>query len=234
MKCPSAQVPIIDTKLKLFMHHNHSVLYSFRRCPYAMRARLALVYAGIDVELREVRLANKPQALLEVSAKATVPVLVLDDGRIIDESLDIMLWALKQNDPEHWLAESKEQQAMTQNLIHENDFEFKIHLDHYKYSDRFLDYAAEHYRNQGEQFILKLEQQLNGQSYLTANHATLADYAIYPFIRQFAYVDKAWFDQAAYPKLRKWLNNFLDSQLFHTTMKKYEVWEMDKEPVFFP
>lgn len=216
------------------MHHSHPVLYSFRRCPYAMRARLALLYTGIKVELREVALTSKPQALLDASAKATVPVLIEEDDHVIDESLDIMLWALKQNDPDHWLAESTELQSLTQNLIQENDSEFKIHLDHYKYSDRFPQHSAAEYRKRGQAFLTTLETQLNQQRYLIGDHATLADYAIFPFIRQFAHVDKTWFDQAAYPQLQLWLSNFLDSALFQTSMKKYEPWNRDDDALFFP
>ena len=214
--------------------HSYPVLYSFRRCPYAMRARLALVYAGIKVELREVQLANKPQALLAASAKATVPVLVLDDDSIIDESLDIMRWALSQHDPDHWLTESLDKQTLTETLIQHNDVEFKTQLDHYKYSDRFPQHTSEQYRKRGEVFLAALERQLNQQQYLIGDHATLADYAIFPFIRQFAHVDKNWFDQAAYPRLQKWLSNLLESPLFVTSMNKYAVWNTDDTAKLFP
>lgn len=216
------------------MNHAYPVLYSFRRCPYAIRARMALVNSGIKVELREVLLSDKPEAMLEASTKGTVPVLVLDNSRVIDESLDIMLWALNQNDPQHWLTESKQQQLLTKSLIHENDFEFKTHLDHYKYSDRFPEYSTEEYRSQGERFLRKLERQFNNRPFLLGHHATLVDYAIIPFIRQFAHVDKPWFDQAPYPKLQQWLRFFLQSPTFHTTMRKYTVWKIANKPVIFP
>lgn len=195
---------------------------------------MALVYAGISVELREILLSNKPEAMLAASAKATVPVLVLNDSSIIDESLDIMLWALNQNDPDHWLSESTEQRLQTESLIHENDFEFKTHLDHYKYSERFPQHSVETYRSRGEQFLQKLEIQLKHQPFILGNRATLVDYAIFPFIRQFAHVDKAWFDEAPYPKLQKWLDYFLESPQFHITMAKYATWNTTDNPTFFP
>lgn len=195
---------------------------------------MALVYAGITVELREILLSNKPEAMLEASAKATVPVLVLNDSTTIDESLDIMLWALNQNDPDHWLTESTEQRLLTESLIHENDFIFKTHLDHYKYSERFPPHSKEEYRHRGEQFLQKLELQLQHQSFLLGDRATLVDYAIFPFIRQFAHVDKAWFDESPYPKLQKWLSYFLESPSFQLTMTKFGAWNTTDKATYFP
>ncbi len=196
------------------------LLYTFRRCPYAMRARLALVYADIGVEYREIELRNKPQAMLAVSPKATVPVLQLESGQIIDESLDIMLWALKQHDPNGWL--THQTQALA--LIDENDTTFKGWLDKYKYADRFPEYSQTYYREQAERFLQKLETHLEEHTFLLDNHPTLVDFALFPFVRQFAFVDKAWFDQAPCPKLQAWLNFHLESKLFEEIMVKRPIW----------
>ncbi len=185
-----------------------------------MRARFALIYAGIQLEHREILLKNKPQAMLDVSPKGTVPVLVLEDVQVIDESLEIMLWALQQHDPQGWLRCQEE--ALT--LIENNDNAFKPWLDKYKYADRFPEYSQNDYRLQAEFFLQKLEQQLCQFTFLFGNQPTLADFAIFPFIRQFAFVDKAWFDKAPYPKLQTWLNTHLESSLFEKVMHKHPVW----------
>lgn len=190
------------------------ILYSFRRCPYAIRARMALKYSGIAVEIREVKLNNKPQQMLDYSAKGTVPVLILDNDKVIDESLDIMLWAISQHDSNNWRVEGFEQ------LIDENDNVFKKHLDQYKYSIRYPEHSKEYYRQQGEIFLQQLEQRLEKHKYLLCEQITIADVAIFPFIRQYAHVDKQWFDQTPYRQLQSWLNEFLQSDLFHAVMKK--------------
>ena len=195
------------------------VLYTFRRCPYAMRARMAISYAGIDVDQREIALKNKPQAMLAVSSKGTVPVLILADETVIDESLDIMLWALQQNDPDGWL-----DCILPSVLIKENDGTFKQWLDQYKYADRYPQQPAVFYREQGELFLQQLEMALTQHHHLAGNHPSLIDYAIFPFIRQFALVDNDWFDQAHYPRLRQWLDTYLDSNLFSTIMIKYPLY----------
>ncbi|GAB6140372.1 glutathione S-transferase [Methylosoma difficile] len=196
------------------------ILYTFRRCPYAMRARLALAYAGISVEIREIELKNKPQALRDLSPKATVPVLQLPDGKVLEESLDIMHWALAQHDPAHWLADI--QSAKT--LITWNDGDFKYYLDRYKYADRHPEYSADHYRRQGEFFLAELESRLQVTPWLLGDHCTLADAAIFPFIRQFAAVDEQWFAAADYPAVQQWLQKWLDSALFAAVMDKYPAW----------
>ena len=208
---------------------NHPILFSFRRCPYAMRARLAIARAGVAVELREVELRNKPQAMLNASPKGTVPVLVLPSGQVIDESLDIMQWALAINDPQDWLNTQTEAHA----LISYNDNEFKYYLDRYKYADRYPEYSAEHYRNQGELFLTKLEALLQKTAFLLGEHFGLADAAIVPFIRQFAAVDSNWFPTAPYPRLQAWLQDFLDSALFNGVMQKYQPWEHGMPAVIF-
>ena len=194
-------------------------LYSFRRCPYAIRARMAIKYSQINIELHEVDLKNKPQAMLLASPKATVPVLILNHGEVIDESMDIIHWALSQYDPDHWLPAS-ETNAETQQLITENDTVFKPHLDHYKYADRHPQHPVEYYRAQGELFLIKLENRLKAHRYLLGPDIKIADISIFPFIRQFAYVDKNWFDQAPYPHLQVWLEALLGSELFGSVMEK--------------
>ncbi len=199
------------------------ILYSFRRCPYAMRARLAIAYAGVTVELREIELRNKPQAMLLISPKGTVPVLQLENGKVLDESLVIMLWALQQNDPEHWLKAAGLDHAKA--LIRRNDEPFKYYLDRYKYADRYPAYSELYYRQQAELFLADLESLLTQSAYLCGEHFSLADAAILPFIRQFCAVDPAWFKASPYPALRQWLNHFLASSLFKQVMTKYPYWQ---------
>lgn len=205
------------------------ILYSFRRCPYAMRARVAIVASGIQVELREVVLKNKPQELLDISAKATVPVLLTTDNTVIDESLDIMRWALEQSDPDNWLRNINDE------FIANNDGEFKHWLDRYKYADRYPEQSEQYYRQQGETTLLTLEQQLEKTSYLSADNISFTDIAIFPFIRQFAHADLEWFQQSAYPKLRQWLKTFIESTLFQNAMYKYSAWQPEQtETTLFP
>lgn len=194
------------------------ILYSYRRCPYAMRARMALDDAGIAVEIREVSLKQKPPHMLLVSPKGTVPVMVLPDGRVLEQSLDIMRWALQQRDASSWLDCDMEQAML---LVAENDGTFKQHLDRYKYADRFPEYPSEHYRAQGEIFLAKLEQYLQGDDFLLGDAIRFADIAIFPFIRQFAAVDPVWFESACYPRLKLWLQYFIESELFQRIMVKY-------------
>lgn len=198
------------------------ILYSFRRCPYAIRARMALHYAGIQVELREVLLKDKPASMLSASSKGTVPVLIFPDGRVLDESFDVMRWALEQSDSDHWWL--KEFEAEINELIQWNDGEFKQHLDHYKYFERYPEHPMEFYRAQAEEFLTALEQRLSVEKYLLGKNISIADIAIFPFIRQFAFADKRWFDVSPYPKLQSWLDEFLESNLFLSIMEKYPVW----------
>ncbi|GFO71256.1 glutathione S-transferase [Bathymodiolus japonicus methanotrophic gill symbiont] len=210
-----------------------AILYSFRRCPYAMRARMALQYSGVKVNLREVELKNKPQQLLQYSAKGTVPVLVLTGGFIIDESRDIMYWALAKNDPDNWIPRANIEEARNQidRLLDENDFNFKSWLDRYKYSDRYPEQTAEYYRHQGEQFLASLEFRLSKHRFLMGDNISMADIGIFPFIRQFAFVDKDWFYQSDYPYLHAWLDYFLQSELFNRIMKKYPAWTEVSAPI---
>ncbi|AZC81952.1 glutathione S-transferase [Pseudomonas chlororaphis] len=197
-----------------------NTLYSFRRCPYAMRARLALRYSGVPLEIVEVSLKAKPAAMLALSPKGTVPVLNAD-GRVIDESLDIMRWALAQHDPQDWLLKDDgPAQQRIEALIAENDQLFKLHLNRYKYAERYPEQPMEHYRGQGELFLQQLDELLSQHDYLLADHPSLADMALAPFVRQFAHVDREWFAQTPYRNLQRWLQRFLESEMFTQVMAK--------------
>ncbi len=199
------------------------ILYSFRRCPYAMRARMALEYAGIERDLREIELKNKPAHMLEISPKGTVPVLSLPCGRIIDESFEIMIWAVSEHDPEHWLPDMHRFDVY--DLIERNDTLFKPQLDRYKYPNRYPDEDCSGARDKAMVFLNDLNARLSNNNALSGNKTTLADIAIFPFIRQFANVDKNWSDtQQNLKPLQKWLDCHLNSDLFQTIMKKHPVW----------
>lgn len=209
------------------------ILYSFRRCPYAIRARLTLKYSGIPVELREVILADKPEEMLQASPKGTVPVLILEDGTILEESLDIMNWALNHNDPDNWLVNDDTTVEKIKQLIDINDGPFKQHLDHYKYAVRFPEHSAEYYRDQADDYLGNLNSQLKGSSYLFGDQLSFVDIAIFPFIRQFAFVDKKWFDNNDYHELQSWLKSMLEMQLFADVMQKYSQWKPGDETIVF-
>ncbi len=203
------------------------ILYSFRRCPYAMRARLALCVAGIACELREVKLSNKPPELIAASPKATVPVLILSDGTVIDESIDIMRWALALNDPQDWLSGDDRE------LIDRIDFLFKDHLDRYKYPTRYDDCDPKEHRAAGLEILKELDTRLAGQPYLCGDKPSLADMATFTFIRQFANTDRQWFDAQPLPHLQRWLESHLSSELFAAIMPKYVLWQTGDAPVMF-
>lgn len=206
------------------------ILYSFRRCPYAMRARMAIHYAQTRVELREVQLKSKPREMLDCSPKGTVPVLVLPDGRVIDESMDIIHWALAIQDPDNWalMGDNKARQQANQ-IIALNDSDFKRWLDCYKYADRFPEKPAAYYRSEGEIYLRQLDDLLLQQAYLVSQHVSYADIAIMPFIRQFACVDINWFDQSSYAGVQRWLDNLLHADLFIKVMQKYTPWNREQK-----
>lgn len=193
-----------------------NTLYSFRRCPYAMRARMALRYSGVPVGIVEVSLKAKPAQMLAISPKGTVPVLDAG-GQVIDESLEIMRWALAQNDPDNWLLGGDSRIA---ELIEANDQVFKVHLNRYKYAERYPEQPMEVYRAEGALFLQQLDELLKGRDYLLTEHPSLADVALLPFVRQFAHVDREWFAQTPYVRLQAWLQRFLESELFTGIMKK--------------
>lgn len=190
-------------------------LYSFRRCPYAMRARMAMVDCSISFELIDIELRNKPEAMLALSPKGTVPVLHLVDGSVIDESLDIMRWAMGQHDPRGWVVSS----SCALELIADNDGWFKRALDRYKYPNRFEGEDCCGARDEGEWFLRVLEERLS-DGYLAGDALSFVDLAIFPFIRQFANVDRAWFVGLSCPRVQKWLSDRLESDLFVAIMRK--------------
>lgn len=200
-----------------------AVLYSFRRCPYAIRSRMALHVAGVPVEIREVALRDKPASLCALSPKATVPVLQLSDGTVLDESLDILLWALQQHDPEAWLASWHDDTV--QQWVARNDLVFKPLLDRYKYALRHPDLTQQQHREQALQaFIGPLEACLAAQPFVSGAMPGWADVAVFPFVRQFAMVEPAWFDDAApLPALRRWLDFWRGSTWFGAVMAKQPV-----------
>ena len=226
----------------------HPVLYSYRRCPYAMRARMAIAYSGIQVEQREIVFWEKPAAMLEASPKGTVPVLILADGKVIDESRDIMIWALsnanseiKSNADQAWLFnENGLLEKAINDWIDLCDNDFKQHLDHYKYADRFPEQSKESYRHQGCEFLARIENTLGDNSRsdnqselgLIENRVSMADIALFPFIRQFVNVDKDWFSATNYVYVKRWLKQNLESKWFVAIMKNRPVWQPGHQPLW--
>ena len=197
-----------------------------------MRARLGILFAGLQVELREVTLKNKPSHMLAISTKGTVPVLQLADGAVIEESRDIMVWALEQQDPQGLLEATILPKA--NDLIEQNDNEFKYWLDRYKYADRHVEMTQTEYRQRGEAFLQVLEPLLEKSAYLLGEAPSIADIGIMPFVRQFAHVDRDVFSQLPYPHLQRWLQHWLEHPLFLQTMVKLPVWQEGDDVVVFP
>ena len=210
------------------------VLYSFRRCPYAMRARLALLASGQTCELREVVLRDKPAALLAVSPKATVPVLVTGEGQVIEQSLDIMLWALRQNDPQGWLGKDESWLARALAWIERCDGDFKQHLDRYKYPHRYELPDGLAHRALAVDFLNDLDASIQTHGHLLSKAPSLADFAIAPFVRQFAHTDPAWFEAQPRLHLQAWLTQFEASPLFVRAMPKFAPWAPGQPPLLFP
>ena len=205
------------------------ILWTFRRCPYAMRGRLAIQSSGQRVVLQEILLKNKPAPFLAASAKGTVPV-IQDGNTVIDESRDVMLWALGHNDPEGWLDMPDEGHA----LIDSCDGPFKNALDHTKYAVRFPDRDEAAERAKAMVFLTELNDRLAASPFLMGSKRSLADIAILPFVRQFANTDRAWFDAQGLEPLRKWLDDFLTSDRFRAVMTKYPPWQDGQDQVLFP
>jgi len=200
------------------------ILYSFRRCPYAIRARLALLYSNSKVELREVVLRDRPPSLLEYSPKGTVPVLVLPNGEILEESMEIMLWCIgKDMLIGDW-----------QELVELNDNEFKGNLDRYKYPDHFDDVISmEFHRNECLEILNSFDLRLDG-GFLMGNVLSVADLVLVPFIRQFANTDRDWFEQQDIPNVKRWMEEILQSELFSSSMIKYGQWHKGDDITYFP
>jgi glutathione S-transferase len=200
------------------------ILYTFRRCPYAMRARMAIYAAGIIVEHIEVSLKSKPQSLLDYSPKGTVPVVVTQTGEVIDQSRDIMYWALEQADPDNWLLQNNplKQQEMIQ-LVDTCDIEFKPLLDRYKYFDRHPEFSQAEYCQQAEFFLQRLNDRLAQHHYLMDEKMRFVDVAIFPFIRQFANTDKLWFAESPYKNLQRWLEDCINTAIFAAIMETKKI-----------
>ena len=213
--------------MKNTKYNTYPILYSFRRCPYAIRARMALAYSNITIELKEISLSNRPQELYHISTKGTVPVLSINNSTIIDESLDIMKWALKQNDLDNWISNNIEFQL---EMIKVYDDEFKFWLDRYKYFDRFPEKNRVFYRSKCSEYLTKLNQLLECNKYLLTNKILFVDVAIVPFIRQCANIDKLWF-QETYSKLSDWLTYIIESKLFVSVMEKYLEYNDELKPI---
>lgn len=196
--------------------NNINLLYSYRRCPYAMRARMALVSSRTQCEVHDINFKDKPEHMLEISPKGTVPVLQLTDGTVIDESRDIVMWALSQNDPDNLLVDDDD----AKELIDDNDGYFKRALDRYKYPGRFPDEDCSNAREQGLEFVKTLNERLRNTDHLLGNEVSVADICIFPFVRQFANVDREWFDELDLKPMQKWLESHLSSDLFLHVFKK--------------
>ena len=209
------------------------ILWSFRRCPYAMRARLAIKASGCAVDLREILLRDKPVPFLAASQKGTVPVLVLPDGRVIDESLDVMFWALQSADPEGWLSIYLADESKAMAHLSALDNEFKAHLDRYKYATRYEDADALEHRAKGVVFLEEWNEIVGKQGALSGAALGLLDYATLPFVRQFRIADISWFDAQDWPHLHHWLQAFLSSALFASVMVKYKPWLETGEDIAF-
>ena len=204
------------------------ILYSFRRCPYAIRARWALLSSNIEVELREVILKDKPHEFLKVSYSGTVPCLQLKD-KIIDESIDIMIWALGKNDPDDWL----DMPAEGYHLIDEVEKKFKPNLDKTKYATRYPQNDSKVSKNLAIEYLINLDKKIKGEFFF-GEQPKLADIAIFPFVRQFANIDINWFNEFGWQKLQNWLTAFVGSNMFDKSQKKFVKWRPAADPVFFP
>ena len=210
----------------------YPILYTFRRCPYAMRARFAIRSSKIIVEIREIKLQEKPFEFLKLSPKGTVPVLITKSGEVLEESLDIIYWALNKNDPHKWLAKGKLENQEIIKLLDDLENKFKPNLDKYKYPSRFSGVDQFFHRDKNLCFLKKLDSYLENNKSLNCEHLSLLDYAIFPFVRQFRNVDQDWFDKLNFIFLNKWINQIIDSKDFSSIMKKFKKWEPNDVPIY--
>ena len=211
----------------------YPILYSFIRCPYAMRARMALKLTNTKCEIREVRLNNKPKQMIDKSPKGTVPVLVLEK-KVIDESNDIIEWALSSNNIFDGNIDH-DQIDLTNNLIELFDSKFKYNLDRYKYATRYENIDKDKHKMECLDILINLENVISNKKWILGSKINKLDISILPFIRQFRIADIEWFDKQNKIKgIQKILFNFLDSNLFKEVMYKYDIWEENAEPQFFP
>ncbi len=214
------------------INFKYPILYTFRRCPYAMRARFAIRSSKIIVEIREIKLQEKPFEFLKLSPKGTVPVLITNSGEVLEESLDIIYWALNKNDPHKWLAKGKLENQEVIKLLDDLENKFKPNLDKYKYPSRYSGVDQFFHRDKNLCFLKKLNSCLENNKSLNCEHLSLLDYAIFPFVRQFRNVDQDWFDKLNFIFLNKWINQIIDSKDFSSIMKKFKNWEPNDVPIY--
>jgi len=208
------------------------ILYSLRNCPYAMRARIAIFKAKQTVYLRDLVLSNKPSEMMKASPKGTVPVLVLANGTVIEESLEVMLWAFQQADPDNLMHNHiNNAQSDMLMLINEFDTDFKTALEQYKCAKRYQEKNIIQQRELCQQYLERLEQRLTKHLFLMSDKESLADIALLPFIRQFAKVERQWYLQSPYPNVRQWLNNYLQSPMFTKVMATHPLWADNHEDI---
>jgi glutathione S-transferase len=213
---------------------NNHILYSFRRCPFAIRARLSIYFSNHRCQIREITLKNKPEEFLKISSDATVPVLLTEDGKIIEESLDIMKWYLLKNDPLDIMRPYNDEAA--DELIDFFDNDFKFHLDRYKYSSRFDPQKKNEHRNAAVKILSKLENKMNDSAYIHRDKISIYELSILPFVRQFMLADINWYEsEFDYKKIKLSLSRLIESSAFIVTMRKYNEWTFSREEVqYFP
>ena len=211
------------------------ILYSFKRCPYAMRARMAIYLSQIVVEHREVSLKNKPKSMMEISPKGTVPVLLLENGDVIDESMDIINWCLETKSRVFKDILDDSQKAFTKKIIKIFDEKFKFHLDRYKYATRYKNVDAVSHRDACLDILKTLDKNINNTKWFFSNNVNKIDISVLPFIRQFRIADPLWFDaNKNIPNIQIWLENFLQSKLLNEVMINFDAWEPNDPIKLFP
>ena len=215
------------------MNQKIPILFSFRRCPYAMRARIAIKLCSLECEIREINLKLKNKEFLEISPKGTVPVLILPDDKIIEESMDIIHWAISNNDPYNLKLKNLEIYNKDMELISIFDNEFKYHLDRYKYNSRYKGINKEEHKYKARDLLVNLNNSLKEKQWLNGENISISDISILPFVRQYRIADIKWFDEKLeLPNINRWLDKFLNSKIFNNVMKKYKIWETTDPKIF--